>query len=311
MPDKVRGRFAPSPSGRMHLGNVASALLGWLSARSKGGEFLLRLEDLDERTQDPQRSDQIIDDLSWLGLGWDGDPVRQSAHVPCYEDALQALCNRAEVYECFCSRADLHVASAPHADDGSSIYAGTCRSLSPGQRAARAAVKDPALRIHVPCRDVGFEDGHMGAYAQNLASGCGDFVIRRSDGVFAYQLVCVVDDAMSGITEVVRGSDLLPSTPRQIFLQELLGYGTPSYCHHPLLVDHQGRRLSKRDKDYDLGCARAKGARPEQVLGWLACALGLVEEYEPCAAQELLAGFSWGRVRHGNVCAYDEGMPWE
>ena len=304
MGGNVRGRFAPSPSGRMHIGNAFSALLAWLSARSQGGEFVLRLEDLDERTRLPEHARLILDDLAWLGLDWDGEPLRQSEHLDSYGQVLDQLRQHAEVYECFCSRADLHAASAPHASDGSVLYPGTCYGLSEAQRAARRARRDPALRLHVPAQTVAFDDVHCGRFAQDLARGCGDFVVRRSDGVFAYQLVCVVDDAASGVTEVVRGDDLLSSTPRQIYLQRLLGLPTPAYAHHPLLVDAQGRRLSKRDADCDLGFVRQQVRGPEQLVGFLAACAGVIERYEPVRAGELVGEFSWERVVHDPVGVY-------
>lgn len=305
MSGDVRGRFAPSPSGRMHIGNAFSALLAWLSARSADGQFVLRLEDLDERTANPGVAAQVLDDLAWFGLDWDGEPLRQSEHLGRYEEALARLQRRAEVYECFCSRADLHAASAPHASDGGVLYAGTCRRLSEAQRAVLRQHRSPALRLHVPSATVGFSDAHCGRYEQDLAAACGDFVVRRSDGVFAYQLVCVADDAASGVSEVVRGDDLLSSTPRQIYLQQLLGLPTPAYAHHPLLVDTQGRRLSKRDGDCDLGFVRSQLAGPEPLVGFLAWCAGLIGAYEPLRAEELVAAFSWGQVVHGPISVYE------
>ena len=288
----------------MHIGNVFSALLAWLSARSQGGEFALRLEDLDERCAHPQAAAQLLDDLAWLGLDWDGEVLRQSEHVERYEAARAQLEERAEVYECYCSRADLHVASAPHASDGSVIYPGTCRGLSADERAARRARRAPALRVHVPHETVGFDDVHCGHIEQDLATACGDFVVCRSDGVFAYQLVCVLDDAASGITEVVRGDDLLSSTPRQIWLQHVLGLPTPAYAHHPLLVDGLGRRLSKRDGDCDLGIVRGHVRGPEQLVGFLCWCAGIIERYEPVRADELVGAFSWGRITHEPIDVY-------
>lgn len=305
----VRGRFAPSPSGRMHLGNVFSALLAWASARSQDGEFVLRLEDLDERTRNPEYARLICEDLEWLGIDWDGKPLLQHEHLNRYETAFDVLRQRAEVYPCFCSRADLHAASAPHASDGSVLYAGTCRHLSEAEIERKTQVKDPAYRIHVPDMDVTIHDAHMGEYTQSLARDCGDFVIRRSDGIFAYQLVCVVDDAVSGITEVVRGSDLLSSTPRQIMLQELLGYETPGYAHHPLLVDQLGRRLSKRDKDCDMGFIRSHMRAPETLVGYLAYRAGIVNSCEPMTAHELVGEFSWDKVGSNDISIYDGFVP--
>ena len=304
MGGNVRGRFAPSPSGRMHVGNAFSALLAWLSARSQGGQFVVRLEDLDERTRSPEHARLILDDLTWLGLDFDEEPLRQSEHLGRYGEALEQLRQHAEVYECFCSRADLHAASAPHASDGGVLYAGTCYRLSEAERAARRARRKPALRLHVPARTVAFDDLRCGRIAQDLASECGDFVVCRSDGVFAYQLVCVVDDAASGVTEVVRGDDLLSSTPRQVHLQRLLGLPTPAYAHHPLLVDAQGRRLSKRDGDCDLGFVRQQVRGPEQLVGFLAWCAGIIGRYEPVRAGELVGEFSWERIAHGPIDVY-------
>ena len=293
----------------MHLGNVFSALLEWLSIRSQGGEFLVRFEDLDERTRSPENARLILDDLSWLGLDWDEEPLRQSEHLSRYEEAFELLGERGELYECFCSRADLHVASAPHASDGSVVYAGTCRGLTEEERRVKRALKDPALRIHVPHETISFEDGHYGLCEQDLARECGDFVVRRSDGVFAYQLVCVVDDEAEGVSEVARGRDLLSSTPRQIFLQRLLGYRTPRYVHHPLLVDTLGRRLSKRDADCDMGAVRERAECPEALVGYLAFRAGILEAPEKATAEELVGEFSWDNVRVDDVSIYDgEGL---
>ena len=305
----MRGRFAPSPSGRMHLGNVFSALLAWASARSQNGAFVLRLEDLDERTRSKEHARLICDDLTWLGLDWDEQPLCQHEHLERYAAALETLEARAELYPCFCSRADLHTASAPHASDGSVLYAGTCRHLSPEEVERKRALKDPALRIHVPAVTVTVEDVHMGTYAQNLARECGDFVVRRSDGVFAYQLVCVVDDAASGVTEVVRGSDLLSSTPRQMFLQRLLGVPTPVYAHHPLLVDQLGRRLSKRDKDCDMGYIRNHVSDSETLVGYLAHRAGVIDTCERMSTEEFADEFAWDKIVKDDISIYDGFVP--
>ena len=248
----ARGRFAPSPSGYMHLGNAFSALLAWLSARSSGGKFFLRLEDLDRRCENPEFSETLLKDLRWLGIDWDGEPLVQTGRSDAYEHALHKIAERADVYPCFCTRADLHAASAPHASDGTPIYAGTCYGMSEEAVSSRMRLRKPALRLHVADRVIKFTDGNRGEYSQNLMSECGDFVLRRSDGVFAYQLACVVDDIASGVTQVVRASDLLSSTPRQLLLYELLGAGPPQFYHHPLLLAPDGRRLSKRDADLEI-----------------------------------------------------------
>lgn len=290
-----KGRFAPSPSGRMHLGNVCSALVSWLSARSADDAFSLRLEDLDDRCQSAENARLIVDDLTWLGIDWD-EQLTQTARIPAYQLAFETLCARDHVYPCFCSRADLHAASAPHASDGTPLYAGTCRSLTPQQVAQKSRVRQPAYRIEVPDKTIEFTDGHLGLVRQKLAEQCGDFVLRRSDGVFAYQLVCVVDDALTGCTQVVRGDDLLSSTPRQLFLYEQLGFMPPRFFHHPMLLSPEGRRLSKRDRDLDVGQLRKHHAMPEKLVGRLAFMLGIIEQPEPCRSDELIGEFSWAKL---------------
>lgn len=289
------GRFAPSPSGRMHLGNVLCALLAWLSARQQNGEFLLRIEDLDEMRCPRSFADLIIDDLRWLGLDWDGEIPYQSERTAVYEKYEAILREKGLLYPCFCSRAALHAASAPHLSDGRVVYAGTCRDLTPEQVAEKRRKRAPATRVRVPERTITFTDGVYGEYTETLTEECGDFIIRRSDGVFAYQLAVVVDDGLSGVTEVVRGHDLIGSTPRQIWLYELFGFTPPKFIHIPLLCDHDGRRLSKRDEDLDLGLLREKFT-PEQVIGALACAAGLTDTAEPVSAKELVKAFSWEKI---------------
>ena len=299
----VVGRFAPSPSGRMHLGNVFSCLCAWLSAKSQGGRVVLRIEDLDDRCKKPEVAAQLIDDLAWLGLEWDEGPYYQHERTDLYVEALQRLENMGLTYPCFCTRAELHAASAPHASDGTPIYRGTCRGLSAAEVAERTRRRPPATRLRVPDIEdtaddvIEFVDRTYGAQCEALATECGDFLVRRSDGVFAYQLAVVVDDAAMGVTEVVRGCDLLGSTPRQIYLQRLLGLPTPRYAHIPLLVAPDGRRLSKRDCDLDLGELRARFGTPEALLGWLAGQTGLADDAAPRSAAQLLEGFSWDRIR--------------
>lgn len=291
------GRYAPSPSGRMHLGNLLCCLLAWLSAKSQGGQVLLRIEDLDTLRCPRVYADAIIDDLQWLGLAADGPepPLYQSERSEIYQYYYNKLADRGLVYPCFCSRSQLHAASAPHRSDGQVVYAGTCRSLTPEQVAEKAKTRAPAWRVRVPDEVIGFTDGHMGYYAENLARDCGDFYLRRADGVFAYQLAVVVDDALMGVTEVVRGSDLLSSTPRQLWLYRELGLTAPRFYHLPLLLAADGRRLSKRDGDQSLEHLRAKYA-PEEVVGKLAYACGLQDAPRPAAPADLVADFSWGRV---------------
>ena len=295
----IRGRFAPTPSGRMHLGNVWCALLAWLDVRSQGGELVLRIEDLDPARTPPGAEDALINDLRWLGLDWDEGPLRQSERTGLYQEALKQLTEQGLTYPCFCSRADLHAAQAPHASDGTTLYAGTCRGLSAEEVAVRSLVKTPGIRLRVPSdRTVQFTDGVYGPQAEHLATECGDFLVRRSDGVHAYQLAVVVDDALMGVNRVVRGRDLLGSTARQLYLQELLGFDHPTYAHVPLLMASDGsHRLSKRERDCDLGYMRERLGRPEVLLGKLAQLGGLRESDEPVSAEDLVQEFSWDLVR--------------
>lgn len=294
------GRYAPSPSGRMHLGNLLCCLLAWLSAKSKGGQVLLRIEDLDAARCPRRYADAIVDDLAWLGLAADGPqpPVYQSERAAVYQQFYDKLAAKGLVYPCFCSRSQLHAASAPHRSDGQVVYPGTCRGLTPAEAAEKARHKAPAWRVRVPDEEIAFTDGHLGPYAENLARDCGDFYLRRADGVFAYQLAVVVDDALMGVTEVVRGADLLSSTPRQLWLYRELGLQAPQFYHLPLLLDHEGRRLSKRDGDQSLENLRARYT-PQEIVGRLAFACGLQDAPRPAAPQDLVGAFDWARVpRH-------------
>ena len=291
------GRFAPTPSGRMHLGNVFSALMAWASVRSQNGSLILRIEDLDIRAHNPQYTSLLLDDLQWLGLTWDKGPYYQSKRTELYQEALSDLRQQGLLYPCFCSRADLHAAQAPHASDGTYVYARTCRNLSQSEREELSVHKIPATRMQVPNKIYTFEDRVYGSTSQNLAESCGDFIVQRADGVFAYQLAVVVDDADMGITEVVRGSDLLSSTPRQLYLQDVLGLSHLTYAHLPLLVAPDGRRLSKRNHDLDLGVLRSQGKTPEEILGFLAYCVGLTEENEPLSAVQIANRFSWETLR--------------
>ena len=292
------GRFAPSPSGRMHLGNLFTALLAWLSARADGGEFVLRIEDLDPDRSRAEYAEAIRDDLRWLGLDWDREMPLQSTQTPVYAEQFERLRKRGLIYPCFCTRNELHAASAPHASDGTLLYAGTCRNLTPAQIASQT--RKPAWRIRVPEESISFRDGVFGAVTQNLATACGDFILRRSDGVYAYQLAVVCDDALGGITQVVRGCDLLPSTPRQIWLGRELGFVQPAYYHVPLLVAPDGRRLSKRERDLDMEHLRRRYT-PEQLTGRLAFLAGLRPEVSAVAPKELAHGFTWGVIHKYDI----------
>ena len=292
------GRFAPTPSGRMHLGNAFSCLLAWLSVRAQGGELVLRMEDLDPQRTSAAFADQIRRDLEWLGLTWDRETAPQSRRTQAYQEQFSRLQAMGLIYPCYCTRSQLHSADAPHPAEGVYVYDGRCRSLSPAQRAAFD--RAPAWRVRVPDQVVSLVDGVQGRYAENLAQDCGDFVVRRADSVFVYQLAVVVEDQDAGITEVVRGSDLLSSTPRQMYLQKLLGFPHPRYNHVPMLLSPQGRRLSKRDQDLELGALRA-GVEPEVLLGYLAHWAGLLDAPEPCSPWDLVPLFSWDLVPKGDI----------
>ena len=270
------GRYAPSPSGRMHLGNLCCCLLAWLSAKSSGGKVVLRIEDLDAVRCPREFADLLEADLAWLGLAADEGgskggprgPYYQSERSAIYEEYYQKLVRKGLVYPCFCSRSQLHAADAPHRSDGNVVYAGTCRNLTPEEIVLRTARRKPAWRVMVPDETISFVDGHMGPYAENLAQDCGDFYLRRADGVFAYQLAVVVDDALMGVTQVVRGADLLSSTPRQLWLYRELGLPAPEFYHMPLLLAVDGRRLSKRDGDESLEHLQARYTRSRSLAVW-------------------------------------------
>ncbi|MBE6964258.1 MAG: tRNA glutamyl-Q(34) synthetase GluQRS [Ruminococcaceae bacterium] len=297
------GRFAPSPSGRIHLGNILCSLLAWLSVRQQGGRMVLRIEDLDTARCKRRYAEQMEEDLRWLGLYWEEGPGAAQPHAPYYQSertalyqmALERLTRKGLVYPCFCTRAELHAASAPHREDGQVVYAGTCRNLTEQEVLKKGELRSPALRLWVPDAEWGFVDGHMGAYRENLARDCGDFLLRRSDGMFAYQLAVVVDDAAMGVTEVVRGADLLDSTPRQLYLYDLLGLDAPRFCHAPLLLASDGRRLSKRNADAGLDDLRPKYS-PEEILGKLSYLAGFNPSAAPRSAESLIADFDWNKV---------------
>ncbi len=306
---QVVGRFAPSPSGRMHLGNLLCCLLAWLSARSAGGRVVLRIEDLDAMRCPRAYADLLEQDLTWLGLDWDeggskGGPHRpyyQSERSDIYNTYYQRLVKLGVVYPCFCSRGQLHAASAPHRSDGQVVYPGACRDLTAQQAAQAARRRPPAWRLRLPdSLTLSFIDGHMGPVTQDLAADCGDFVLRRADGVFAYQLAVVVDDALMGVTQVVRGGDLLSSTPRQLWLYRLLDLPAPEFYHLPLLLAPDGRRLSKRDGDQSLEHLQSRYS-PQQIIGRLAYAAGLQSAPDPACPADLLPGFSWDKVPRQDI----------
>ena len=294
----VVGRFAPTPSGRMHLGNVFAAMIAWASVRSRGGEMVLRMEDLDTQRTSADFAAVLREDLAWLGLDYDRETPPQSLRTEAYDRYFALLREKGLIYPCYCTRSQLHSVNAPHLSDGTYVYTGTCRNLTEQQRSAFD--RKPAWRCVVPDRLWTVEDLVQGHYALNLATQCGDMVMRRADGVYVYQLAVTVDDGEAGVTEVVRGMDLLSSAPRQMYLQELFGFPHPAYGHVPMLLAPDGRRLSKRDRDLDLGELR-KRVTPEQLIGTLAFAAGLIDKNEPLSAKELAGEFSWEKLSGENI----------
>jgi glutamyl-tRNA synthetase len=280
------GRFAPSPTGPLHVGNLRTAVLAWLFARSAGSRFVVRVEDLDRVASRPAIVRSQLDDLRALGIDWDGEVVRQSDRFALYADALARLDRAGDLYECYCTRREREMAaasSAPHGPLPEGAYAGTCRSLSlsPARRSALAADgRRPALRVRASGSVVSMVDRLCG----RRTAAVDDFVVRRNDGVAAYQLAVVVDDADQGIGEVVRGDDLLDTTPRQVWLARRLGLPVPAYAHVPLVVGPDGRRLAKRHGAVTLGDLAAAGVGVPTVLGAMAASLGLASPGEPVAS---------------------------
>ena len=292
------GRFAPTPSGRMHLGNVFAAMVAWLSVRSRGGQLVLRMEDLDTERTSAEFAEVLRDDLRWLGLDWDWETAPQSQRSQVYDRYFEQLREKGLLYPCYCTRSQLHNVNAPHLADGTYVYPGTCRELSEAQRAAFN--RAPSWRVRVPQRQYQLTDLCQGEFRQELTEECGDFVVRRADGVYVYQLAVTVDDGEAGVTEVVRGMDLLGSAPRQMYLQELFGFPHPQYGHVPMLLSPDGRRLSKRDRDLDLGVLRQNMTAP-QLLGKLAFSAELIDQNVPISAKELAGEFTWDKLRKNDI----------
>lgn len=304
---EVVGRFAPSPTGRMHLGNMFSALVSWLSVRSRGGRWILRIEDLDPQRSRLEYARQIEDDLLWLGLDWDeggvdgrgsNGPYSQSCRGDFYQEALDKLNEAGLLYPCHCRRADILATQAPHQSDGRIVYAGTCRPQNFPLKNQSIDLSQPAaLRLFVPDEEIEFTDRVFGSQRVNLSSHCGDFVVRRADGAWAYQLAVVVDDARMGVTEVVRGCDLLLSSAQQIYLYRLLGYKDPEFAHLPLICNAEGVRLSKRDASLSMEALR-KQFTPQQLTARLAHIAGLLPaEVNECTPAELLPLFDWATIQ--------------
>jgi len=298
----MRGRFAPSPTGYIHLGNVWTALLGWLQVRRAGGTLVLRLEDIDTQRSKPEYAKALLEDLHWLGLDWDEGPdcggpcgpYVQKQRYEHYDEALQILQQKRLLYPCYCTRARLQaVAGAPHEGEHH-LYDQHCYGLSERERAAMG--RTPSWRIHVPSETICFVDGLYGRQEATLSRSCGDYVVRRSDGMYAYQLAVSVDDAAMGITHVLRGRDLLDSTPQQIWLIGLLGAEAPQYMHVPMLLDRQGHRISKRQQGITVRQLREQGLTAAQILSYLAYAGGLLERFGEFTPQQLVRRCQWERL---------------
>lgn len=292
-----RGRLAPSPTGAQHVGNARTYLIAWLLARSRNAELLLRIEDIDSPRIKHGAAELILEDLRWLGLDWDGEPVVQTSRLALYEHALRRLKEQELVYPCTCTRADVAVAaSAPHAEHEGPVYPGTCAH----RRAADAATLDRPYSWRFRVADSpGFVDGFLGRLEIDLRRTGGDFVVWKSAGTPAYQLAVVVDDAEMGVTEVVRGDDLAPSTPRQILLYRALGKPPPEFLHVPLVLGPDGNRLAKRHGDTRLVSLREAGVRAESLIGLLAWSCGWLPKPEPIAATKLLPLFRLDTIPRG------------
>lgn len=291
-PAEIIGRLAPSPTGPLHLGHARSFLLAWWHARSRGGRIVLRLEELDVERVRPGMLDAVMEDLRWLGLDWDGEPYVQSSGVAGIDAAAESLLARGLAYPCICTRKEIQSAvSAPHAGETSAIYPGTCRGkFATLADAEKVAGRPAALRFLVPDRIVRVEDEFQGVCEYDARTALGDFPISRRAGMPAYQLAVVVDDARQGVTEIVRGADLLESCARQWLLQEALDYPHPRWWHVPLVTDESGRRLAKRSDDVSLGHLRAAGADPRQIVSWVARSAG-IDAPRFVHARELVAQF--------------------
>lgn len=280
----------------MHLGNIYAAVMSWLSVRRRGGRWILRIEDLDPQRSKLTHAQMIEDDLQWLGLDWDEGgldnrgphgPYVQSQRHDIYEQYIDRLVATGYTYKCRCTRADIMATQAPHQSDGRIIYSGRCRPAAmPCHDTDHTATG--ATRLYVPDRDIEFDDLLAGPQRFNLARDCGDFILRRADGAWSYQLAVVVDDALMGVTEVMRGSDLLLSAAQQIYLYELLGFEPPRFAHLPLLTNETGQRLSKRDNSLSMEALR-RDYEPTDVLGLVAHAARLIDTPRPVTLGELLA----------------------
>jgi glutamyl-tRNA synthetase len=305
----IVGRLAPSPTGAQHIGNARTYLIAWLSARSQGGTVRLRIEDIDSPRVKPQATQQALDDLRWLGLDWNESPVIQSERIPLYQEALQSLQHKELVYPCTCTRSDVaSAASAPHAEHEGPTYPGTCawRCVADAKDLTRHGLPF-AWRFRVR-ESPTFTDRFAGPQQIDLARLGGDFVVWKAAGTPAYQLAVVVDDAAMGVTEVIRGDDLIPSTPRQLLLYQALGITPPTFAHVPMVVGEDGRRLAKRHGDTRLATLREAGVRPEALIGLLAWSCGWIQKPEARWPRELLPLFRLETIPHEPLVWRDDWL---
>lgn len=299
----IRSRFAPSPTGRMHLGNLWIAFLNWLWTRQRGGKIILRMEDIDRDRCRKEYEEGILEDLSWMGLDFDEvpegiysyGPAVQSRRYDIYDSILSAMEKKGHIYPCYCSRSRIHqVLSAPHEGEARPVYDGHCRNLTPKER--ESMTKNPCWRVRMEESTISFTDLFYGTITRTLKAGADDFVVRRADGLVAYQLAVSIDDGEMGITHVFRGNDLLDSTPGQAWLIQKLGYQVPAYGHLPLLVDTRGIRLSKRQKGITVRELRNRGLRPEDLTGLLLHLAGGLPELRPVSLEEALEDFPFEKL---------------
>lgn len=313
---KLVGRFAPSPTGRMHLGNIWAALLAWLAVRSADGVMILRVEDLDPERSKKSYSQQLMKDLDWLGLDWDEGPDCGGLFVPYYQSerferydaAFRRLVENGHVYPCFCSREERNAVSAPHRGEQTGIISDPCLKMGSYQRQIAMDTRRHTWRLRNHGEEINFLDLNYGEFRHRLNMAQDHVVLRRSDGVYAYPLAVVADDGEMEVNQVVRGADLLTSTPVQLYLMDLLGYKRPQYGHVPLLVDVHGHRLSKRQKSLDLGALIASGWTADGIIGFLAHQAGFLDEMEPVKARELVDRFDWGVLGTQDVILREEDL---
>lgn len=304
----VVGRLAPSPTGRLHLGHARSFLLAWWSARSQGGRVELRIDDLDATRVKPGAIDLVLEDLAWLGLDWDGDPLFQTTRQEAHTRALEHLTSKGRAYACVCTRKEIEeAASAPHADDTETRYPGTCRDrYTSVEEARRETGRDVALRLRVPAEPVHFTDVRLGAQEVDVSGTAGDFVIARKDGVAAYQFATPMDDDFQGVTEVVRGDDLLASAARQKLICDALELPFPRQVHVSLVHNADGTRLAKRSGALSLQELRAAGVTPMRIARWVAAVSGQPATDEPRPASAWIENFKLGQVSAAPVFLPDD-----